>query len=85
VEFVYICTSQGSNIDVWKTQIAELKQPGIHLFIDEILVKKIMTMFDKSGFPSYVCLDQSGQVQTGVISRMSIARLDDIKKLTGNK
>jgi thiol-disulfide isomerase/thioredoxin len=85
VEFVYICTSQGSNIDVWKTKIAELKQPGIHLFIDEILVKKIMTMFDKSGFPSYVCLDQSGQVQTGVISRMSIARLDDIKKLTGNK
>jgi thiol-disulfide isomerase/thioredoxin len=85
VEFVYICTSSGSNMDTWKNKIADIKQPGVHLFVDEILVKKTMALFEKSGFPSYVCLDRLGQVQPGIIQRMSIASINDIKKLTDNK
>lgn len=81
VEFVYICTSQGSDEDQWKNKIAELQVPGIHLYIDAKLANELMVFFKKHGYPSYVCIDQQGQIKADLINWMNTTKLEDIKKL----
>ncbi|MVN90102.1 TlpA family protein disulfide reductase [Mucilaginibacter aquatilis] len=85
VEFVYLCTSSGSSIEKWKNKITELKQSGTHIFIDQPLTNELLSLFGKSGFPSYVCIDTDGKVSTTIlIERMQSVSLNDIKKLIIN-
>ena len=71
IEFIYLCTSSGSSIDKWKSKIAELKQPGTHLFVNKSIVNELMDLFSLSGFPSYVFINSKGEYKPRVIGRIS--------------
>ncbi|CCH51387.1 hypothetical protein BN8_00307 [Fibrisoma limi BUZ 3] len=74
VVFVYICTARGSDEDKWKRKVAELKLPGIHIFIDEALDAKLGEMFSFRGYPGYAFIDQKGVYKPGAITRISAIR-----------
>lgn len=84
IEFVYICTSQGVNMEKWKSKIAELQIKGIHLYVDEGIVSELMEMFSFSGFPSYVFIDTKGIYKEGAIQRFSHTKKRDIIQLINN-
>lgn len=71
VEFVYLCTSSSSDIDKWKSKIAEFKIGGTHIFVEQEIESELMALFSASGFPSYVFIDNKGDYKAGAISRMS--------------
>lgn len=82
VEFVYLCSSKSSSVEKWKNKVIELKQPGTHIFMDEKLTSELMAMFNKGGYPSYICLDRSGQLSSKLaINFMNSVTLADINKL----
>jgi thiol-disulfide isomerase/thioredoxin len=63
VEYIYLCTANGSDADKWKTKVAELKQPGIHIYIDEKLDTDLSRMLNFGGYPSYGFIDIKGKYQ----------------------
>lgn len=77
VEFVYLCTSSNSNIERWKSKIAELQLGGTHIFVEQTIENELMSLFSTSGFPSYVFIDKKGDYKAGAINRMR--ELDQIK------
>ena len=79
VEFIYLCTSSGSDMEKWKTKIAEYELGGTHIFVEQKIENELMNLFSASGFPSYVFIDKNGEYRPGAISRMSQL---DINKLT---
>lgn len=81
VEFIYLCTSAGADETTWKSRIAELKQPGIHFFVENSLVNELMTQFSFNGFPSYAFFDKNGQYKPGAISRMAELNKESLTKL----
>ncbi|NRF41784.1 TlpA disulfide reductase family protein [Pedobacter foliorum] len=84
IEYVYLCTTDGSNIDVWKNRVADLQIPGTHIFVNEKIIAQLKTAFNaESGFPSYVVVDVNGKVNPKVITRMEMLDRDSIKKVAG--
>lgn len=81
VEFIYLCTSRDSDEDKWKTKIAQLKQPGIHFFVDASLEIELMKLFSFIGYPSYAFFDKKGQYKPGAITWMSLIDKDKLSKL----
>ncbi len=81
IAFVYLCTSSSSSEEKWKNKVLELEQPGTHVYIDEKLINELMTLFNKSGFPSYVVIKPNGEIDTGAVSWMSNTSIDELKKL----
>ncbi|HEX2847329.1 MAG TPA: TlpA disulfide reductase family protein [Chitinophagaceae bacterium] len=71
VVFVYLCTSNSSDKDKWKTKVAELQQPGIHFFIDEQLDHELSQLFSFSGYPGYAFIGKDGKYKPGAIQWMS--------------
>lgn len=71
IEFVYLCTSSGSNIDKWKSRIVELEVPGTHIFVEAAIENELMKLFSASGFPSIVFIDSNGVYKPGVIKMIS--------------
>lgn len=63
VEFIYLCTSDNSTQDKWKSKIAELKIPGTHIFVDESIENDLMRLFSAQGFPSYVLINSGGLIK----------------------
>jgi hypothetical protein len=63
VVFVYLCTTINSSEQKWKEKVAELKQPGIHVLIDNALDGELSAYFSFSfsGYPGYTLIDQSGR------------------------
>lgn len=82
IEFIYLCTSSGSNIQRWEKVITEMNQSGTHVFISEKLTNELMALFNVGGFPSYIYFDQNGQVSKS-LANIGIGRLtiEDLKKL----
>jgi thiol-disulfide isomerase/thioredoxin len=79
VEYIYLCTSNNSTLDKWKSKIAELQIPGIHIFVEETIETELMNLFSVNGFPSIVFINVKGDYEPGAIIRMS---LTDKNKLT---
>ena len=69
--FVYLCTNNTSSEEIWKRKIVELKQPGVHFFIDDKLASEIMNLFSQSGYPSYILLNKNGTSKSGFNLRPS--------------
>lgn len=64
VEFVYLCTSASSNEEKWKTQVAQLGIPGIHIFVDSKLNKQLLDTLSLSGaVPATVFFNKQGDYQ----------------------
>ncbi|WON96241.1 TlpA family protein disulfide reductase [Sphingobacterium sp. UGAL515B_05] len=80
IEFVYLCTSSGSNEQKWQNKVLELNQPGTHIFVDSKVVTEIMNIFDKGGFPSYILLTPRGQYDYKSISSIQGLSLDLLKQ-----
>jgi thiol-disulfide isomerase/thioredoxin len=61
VEFIYICTDYRSTMDGWISKISYLKQPGIHLFVSDEIIREIWKLLPTGGgFPTYVFIDSKG-------------------------
>ncbi|MDB5211281.1 MAG: TlpA family protein disulfide reductase [Sediminibacterium sp.] len=71
VAFVYLCTENNSSESAWKTKVGELKQPGIHYFIDQAFDNEISSYFSFSGYPGYAFIDTKGKYKPGAIQWMS--------------
>jgi thiol-disulfide isomerase/thioredoxin len=82
VVFVYLCTEMNSDENKWKTKVAELKQPGIHYYIDRALDNEISTYFSFSGYPGYAFIDRQGKYQPGAITWMSDLSKEQLTALT---
>jgi len=72
ITFIFLCTSQGTNIERWKSRIIESELGGIHLFVDEDMVAELMEMFNMSGYPSYAFFNCKGEYKDGAIDRVSL-------------
>ena len=84
IEYVYICTTNASNVNLWKNKVAELELPGTHIFADEKVVTKLKTLMSAtSGFPSYVTIDAKGKVNPQAVSRMSSLNRESLKLAVG--
>jgi thiol-disulfide isomerase/thioredoxin len=77
VVFVYLCTSNTSDIQKWEYKIAEIKQPGIHYFIDETLDTELHNIFSLSGYPGYAFINRKGVYKPGAF--ISVSELDRSK------
>ncbi|WP_313268065.1 TlpA disulfide reductase family protein [Sphingobacterium sp.] len=82
VEFVYLCTDQGSNREKWINKVVELEQPGIHLFVNDSLITELFSLFNRSGFPTYAVIKPNGEIDTKGISWMSDVTLEKLKEMT---
>lgn len=83
VEFVYLCSSSGSDLDKWRTKIVEHQIGGAHIFVEKKLAADLMNLFSASGFPSYVLINAKGDYMPGAIRRpsaMSRAALAELLK-----
>lgn len=81
VEFIYLCTSDGSDETQWKEKIARLKQPGIHFFVDQTLEIELMNRFAFHGYPSYMFFNKNGQYKPGAIKWMGHTNKDQLMEL----
>ncbi|MFD2967783.1 TlpA family protein disulfide reductase [Sphingobacterium bambusae] len=81
VEFVYLCTSGGSDEEQWKNKVLEIQQPGTHLFVDSKAISELMTMFNMGGFPSYLLLKPDGSYDEKTVNSLSNLQLDTLKDL----
>ncbi len=80
IEFVYLCTSKGSDIDKWKTKLAQLQVGGTHLFVDAQTERQMLGMLSFSGYPSYGFINQKGEYK-GAINRMGRQTKESLLKL----
>ncbi|MEM7513714.1 MAG: TlpA disulfide reductase family protein [Bacteroidota bacterium] len=70
IQFVYLCTARGSDINIWKKAIATQQIPGIHFFVEEPIMKELFDLFSLKGYPSYLFIDRQGTYQEGAITYM---------------
>ena len=62
IEFIYICTDNRTSMDNWITKISVLKQPGIHIFVEDEIIRQMWGSLPVGGgFPSYVFIDSTGK------------------------
>jgi len=71
IEYIYLCTTSSSDIDIWKNRIGNLKAPGTHIFINDEFVAALRKKLDaEGGYPTYVVIDTKGKVNSKSISFM---------------
>ncbi|EFK59286.1 TlpA family protein disulfide reductase [Sphingobacterium spiritivorum] len=68
VTFVYLCTDGGSSESVWQNKIAELEQPGEHIFVQNEQMNELLTLFNGKGYPTYAVIKPNGQIDTKTIN-----------------
>lgn len=84
IEYIYLCTSSGSNLNLWKNKVADLQIPGTHIFVEDKIVTQIKEMLNaNSGFPAYVVMDMNGKVNPKVVTRMGALNRESLKKVVG--
>ncbi len=71
IEFVYLCTSDGSDLEKWKTKIAEYQLRGTHIFVQKSIESRLMNLFSISGYPGYIYINSKGEYQAGIKARPS--------------
>jgi thiol-disulfide isomerase/thioredoxin len=82
VVFVYLCTINGSTESKWKSTVADLKQPGIHILIDEKLDADLASFFSFTGYPGHAFIDKTGKYRPGAIDMMwNIKDKEDLSAL----
>lgn len=84
IEYIYLCTTSNSTIDLWKKKIAEMLLPGTHIFVDEMTLARLRTALNaEGGFPTYVVIDVNGKVSSKAITKMHALDRTAVKKVTG--
>jgi thiol-disulfide isomerase/thioredoxin len=84
IEYIYLCTSSSSTVDIWKHKVAELEIPGIHIYVNDKIIAKLKTAFNaEGGFPTYVLIDINGKIKPKAISYMQSLDRESLKKVAG--
>ena len=84
VEYIYLCTSSRSSLDIWKNKVADLEISGTHIFVDDKIITQLKsTLNAKGGFPSYVVIDINGKINPKIISRMEYLNRESLKTAVG--
>lgn len=71
IEFIYLCTDYSTSLNDWITKISMLKQPGIHIYVDDSLESEVAQSFSKGGFPNYLLINAKGEYKPKAIDRIS--------------
>jgi len=71
IEFIYLWTDYKTSLNNWITKISYLKQPGIHIFVDDQLESEVAQSFSKGGFPNYLFINAKGEFKPKAIDRLS--------------
>ena len=79
VVFVYLCTDVQSSETLWQNKIAELEQPGEHIFVQNQQISELMELFNTSGYPTYALVKPDGQIDTKTISLNRKFSLEELK------
>lgn len=86
VEYIYLCTTLGSDEETWKSRIGTLKPSGTHIFINEALEAALRKKLNADGgYPTYVIIDQKGNISSDRISFMSELSREKFAEVTGLK
>jgi thiol-disulfide isomerase/thioredoxin len=84
IEYIYLCTTSGSDEETWKRRIATLKPPGHHIFIDDVLLTSLRKLLHaEGGYPTYVVIDKDGNVNAKAISFMNGMDREKLKTAAG--
>ncbi|RYY56835.1 MAG: hypothetical protein EOO09_05005 [Chitinophagaceae bacterium] len=84
IEYVYLCTSSGSDEATWKKRIVNLKASGYHIFVDEVILNSLRKKLNAGGgFPTYVVIDRAGKVNSKAISFLGGFDRQQLKDATG--
>lgn len=82
IEFVYLCTDQGSNQEKWINKVVELEQPGTHIFVENNVISELLSLFNGAGFPTYAVIKPNGEIDTKAISWMKDVTLEKLEEMT---
>jgi thiol-disulfide isomerase/thioredoxin len=84
VEYIYLCTTSSSSIDIWKNRIGEMQIPGTHIYVNDKIIARLKTVLNaEGGFPTYVVIDVNGKVNKSKITRMEALDRESLKKNVG--
>lgn len=84
IEYIYLSTSSGSSIAIWKNRIGDMQIPGTHIYVNDKIISRLKTAFNaEGGFPTYVVIDVNGKVNQTKITAMSALDRDSLKKAVG--
>lgn len=81
VEFIYICTNNNTNEDAWIRKIMELRQPGIHIYIQDKVMRSIFERFQLMGYPSYLLVNQNFELLKRVDKIEGVSKDELFKRL----
>ncbi|MGJ7032698.1 TlpA family protein disulfide reductase [Niabella hirudinis] len=86
VEYIYLCTTSGSDEETWKNRIGTLKPAGTHIFINEELENAFRKKLNADGgYPTYIVIDQKGNISSDRFSFMSELNREKLAEVTGLK
>ncbi|SDD82765.1 TlpA family protein disulfide reductase [Niabella drilacis] len=86
VEYIYLCTTSGSDEETWKNRIGTLKPSGTHIFINEELESAFRKKLNANGgYPTYIVIDKRGNISSDRISFMSELSREKFAEATGLK
>jgi thiol-disulfide isomerase/thioredoxin len=84
IEYVYLCTNSGSNMNLWKNRIGNMEIPGTHIYVNDKIINKLMAALNAgAGYPAYVVIDKNGKVNAKAISFMQSSTRESLKKAVG--
>ena len=84
IEYIYLCTTGGSSINLWKNRIGGMQIPGTHIYVNDKIIARLKTAFNsEGGFPTYVVIDINGKVNQKRITQMEVLNRDSMKKAVG--
>ena len=71
IEFIYLWTDYNTSVNNLITKISYLRQPGIHILVDDHLESEVAQSFSKGGFPNYLFINAKGEYKPKAIERLS--------------
>jgi thiol-disulfide isomerase/thioredoxin len=84
IEYIYLCTTSGSSINLWKNRIGDMQIPGTHIYVNDKIIARLKTAFNsEGGFPTYVVIDINGKVNQKKITFMQAVDRDSVEKIVG--
>ncbi|OAV44150.1 TlpA disulfide reductase family protein [Lewinella sp. 4G2] len=67
VEFIYLCAQYGKTTEgKWKELTDKYKLAGTHLLVDRELHDELLSLFNSTGYPTYVLISPDGEMNLNV-------------------
>lgn len=84
IEYIYLCTTNGSSVNVWRNRIGNMQIPGTHIYVNDKIIARLKTAFNsEGGFPTYVVIDINGKVNRKKITFMQSLNRESMKNTVG--